>query len=104
MRGAAVVVLLGTGVLMQLLSVVGVLVAHDVVDRLHFTAPAALDVVAIALAVVVDDGLSVVGAKSSVIAALLVTINAVLTHATGRAVRVRQFGHWAAMPEERVEG
>jgi multisubunit Na+/H+ antiporter MnhG subunit len=100
---AAIVVLLGTGVLLQLLSIVGVLVASDVFDRLHFTGPSALGVVAIALAVLIDEGLSVVGAKSLVIAALLVTINAVLTHATGRAARVRQFGHWAAMPEERVE-
>ena len=104
MSSIAVVVLLGIGVLLQLLSIVGVLLAHDVFDKLHFTGPSALGVVAIALAVVVDEGLSVVGAKSLLIAALLVAINAVLTHATGRAARVRQFGHWAAMPEERVEG
>lgn len=103
MRTALVVVLLGAGVLVHLLCVAGILAARESFDRLHFTGPSALGVSAIGLAVIVAEGLSAVGVKVALITVALLVINPVITHATARAARVRQFGHWAAMPEDRVE-
>ena len=34
---------------------------------------------------------------------LLVLTNPVLSHATARAARIRQFGHWVALRADRVD-
>ena len=34
---------------------------------------------------------------------LLLITNPVVTHATARAARIRQFGHWVALRAERVD-
>jgi monovalent cation/proton antiporter MnhG/PhaG subunit len=97
MRAVLIWVLLGAGVLIQLLCSVGVLVMNDAFDRLHFTGPTSLGGLLIALAAVVDVGLSVVGVKAILIALLLSLINPVLTHATGHAGRVRQLEHQTSL-------
>lgn len=93
--------LLVTGVLVLVVCSLGVLVMDDVFDRLHFLGPSILGAWAIALAVVVDAGLSAIGVKALLIALLLTVVGPVLTHGTARAARVRQYGHWVAQPEER---
>ena len=100
----AVYVLLAIGVAVTLLSCVGVLVMPNVFDRLHYTGPATtIGAFAIALAVVVDAGWSAPSVKAIVVFALVFLTNPVLTHATARAARIRQFGHWVALRAERVE-
>jgi monovalent cation/proton antiporter MnhG/PhaG subunit len=87
-----------------LLSCVGVLVMPNVFDRLHYTAPATtLGAFAIALSIVVEEGWAAASVKAMVVFVLLVTTNPVLTHATARAARIRQFGHWVALRAERVD-
>src|SRR3954454_7068710 len=95
----AVWVLLAIGVAAQLLGVLGVLVAADVYDRLHFTGPASiLGPSALALAVVVDEGpLSQAGLKSILVALVLLTLSPVLVHATARAAFVHERGRLAPL-------
>jgi multicomponent Na+:H+ antiporter subunit G len=96
-------VVLGTAV--QVLSVLGLLLARNPYDRLHFTGPAStIAPVAFALAVIVDEGpVSQAGVKSVLIALTLVVLNGVLVHATARAARIREHGNWRLLPEEREE-
>jgi multicomponent Na+:H+ antiporter subunit G len=89
--------LLAIGVAAPLLGVVGVLVAADVYARLHFIGPASFfGPVALALAVVVDEGpISQAGLKSILVAFLLLGLSPVLVHATARAAYVRERGSLA---------
>jgi multicomponent Na+:H+ antiporter subunit G len=97
-------VLLGFGILITLISCLGVLAMPNVFDRLHYTAPAStLGAFAIALAVVVEEGWDASSVKAMLVFGLLFVTNPVLTHATARAARIRQFGHWVALRAERVE-
>jgi len=97
-------VLLGVGIAAVLLSCVGVLAMRNVFDKLHFTAPAAtVGAFAIALAIVVKEGWSPASLKAVLVFVLLAVTNPVVTHATARAARIRQFGHWVALKAERVD-
>lgn len=89
-----VAALLAVGVAAQLTGVVGVLVAANVYDRLHFTGPASIfGPLALAIAVVLDEGpLSQAGLKSALVALLVLALNPILVHATARAAYVRERG------------
>lgn len=90
----AIAVLLGFAVLMQLTSVIGILAADDVYDRLHFTGPASIFTpLAIAVAVAIDFGpLSQAGIKAAMTAALVMLLGPALVHATARAAHIRERG------------
>ena len=94
MTAVLVWILLTVGVLVALAGVVGVLVAGNVYDRLHFIGPAGIfGPVCLALAVVLDEGpLSQAGLKSILVALLLLALSPVLIHATARAAYVRERG------------
>ncbi|HEX2359363.1 MAG TPA: monovalent cation/H(+) antiporter subunit G [Solirubrobacterales bacterium] len=96
MSGTEVVVaaLLAAGVLIQLTSVIGILAARDVYDRLHFTGPASIFTpLAIAVAVAIDFGpLTQAGIKAALTAAIVALLGPVLAHATARAARIRERG------------
>ena len=102
MSAAIVWALLGVGVMAQLTGVLGVLVANDVYDRLHFIGPAGIfGPAAFALAIVVDEGpLSQAGLKSILVALLLLGLSPVLVHATARAAYVREHGTLSVEIEE----
>jgi monovalent cation/proton antiporter MnhG/PhaG subunit len=103
-RQAVVAGLLVVGVAASLLSCVGLLVMRDVFDRLHYSAPVAtVGAGAIGLAVLVEEGVAPQAIKALLMVFLVVVTNAVLTHATARAARMRQFGHWVALRVERVD-
>jgi multicomponent Na+:H+ antiporter subunit G len=75
-----------------------------VFDRLHYTGPATtIGALAIAVSIVVDAGWSASSVKAMLVVVLMFVTNPVLTHATARAARIRQFGHWVALRAERVE-
>jgi multicomponent Na+:H+ antiporter subunit G len=99
-----VAALVGLAVLVGVLSCVGVFVARDPYDSLHFTAPASvLSPVLIAIAVVIEEGIgSQAGIKSIVVALLLIVLNTVLVHATARAARIRAAGRWELEPAEKA--
>lgn len=69
----------------------------------YMSLPAAVGSVTLTVAVVCQTGGSQATAKCILIAAILIAINSVVTHATARAFRVRQIGHWEPRPEDRVE-
>lgn len=68
---------------------------RDPIQRLHFVTPAAtLSAALVSLGFWVSEPQKAAAAKVSVAMALLVAANAVVTHATARAIRVRaQGGH-----------
>jgi monovalent cation/proton antiporter MnhG/PhaG subunit len=96
-------VLLWIGVGLELFSCLGLLVMRSVYDRLHLSSPAALGVVFIAAAVVVDKSFSMVGNKAILIAVLAVIGAPLITHALGRMARIVQRGDWRLGPDENVE-
>jgi monovalent cation/proton antiporter MnhG/PhaG subunit len=94
-RALAVAALLTVGVGVELACCLGVLLMRGAYDKLHYTAPATtIGSLAIALAVVVEESFSQAGIKALLVFAVLGVANPVLTHATARAARVRQFGTW----------
>ncbi len=91
----AIDVLLVIGTLTCALSAIGVLVMKDFYERLHYMAPpATIGVGCFTLGVIIDKHLSTAGIKALLIFVVLFLMNAVLTHATARAARVRGFGRW----------
>jgi monovalent cation/proton antiporter MnhG/PhaG subunit len=95
-------VLMAIGTLAVLVGVLGVLVARDVYDRLHFIGPAGIFApTAFALAVVIDEGpFSQAGLKSMLTALILLGLSPVLVHATARAAYVREHGKLIAEEHE----
>ena len=90
-------VLLGVGVACVVISSLAMLVMKDLYERLHYLSPpATLSVICFTAAVIVDKHLSQAGIKALLIMAVLLLMNAVLTHATARPARIRQFGRWIA--------
>jgi monovalent cation/proton antiporter MnhG/PhaG subunit len=103
--GVVVAVLLATGVAAQLTAVVGVVVAADVYDRLHFTGPASIfGPSCLACAIVIDEGpLSQAGLKSILVGLLLLALSPILVHATARAAYVREHGSLGPLPAPPAE-
>ncbi len=101
---ALVAVLLIASSLLTLLCAVGVAVMRDPLQRLHFLSPpTAISAPLLAVAVFLDGQGMQAGLKVSLAALLLVLMNAVATHATARAVRVHQHGHWEPAIDDHVE-
>ena len=88
-------VLLAIGVSNALLGSLGVLLMKDLYERLHYMAPqSTISIACFAAAIVIDKHFSAAGIKAVLTAIVIIVMNAVLTHATARAARVRQFGRW----------
>lgn len=103
-REVLVALLLVLGVGVVIVSSLGVLLMRDAYDRLHYTGPAStVAPVAIGAAIVVEEGLSAVSAKTALIVAILLFTNPLLVHATARAGRVREHGAWTVRPDEDLE-
>ncbi len=101
MTGIIIRILLYASVAIALFSTIGVLVMSNLNEKLHYLAPpATLSVFMIATAIAIEEGWSQATAKAFFCAVALALLNPVLTHATARAARVREFGHWVSRPEE----
>jgi multicomponent Na+:H+ antiporter subunit G len=99
---AAALLVLGVGI--ELGCCLGVLVMRGVYDKLHYTSPAStLGVLAIAGAVLLRESIVGYGLKTILITLALLITNPILTHATARAARIRQFGAWTVQEEEKGE-
>ena len=98
-----VAVLLGVAVLLAIVCSIGVAVMRDPYQRLHFPAVlVSLCMMLIIAAVWYDERDWQARVKVIVIGLLLFVMNAVLTTATARAVRIRQSGRWEAHADEMV--
>jgi multisubunit Na+/H+ antiporter MnhG subunit len=86
-----VVALLGIGVVVSLLCAVGLLLARDELDGLHFVALAGtLGVGPIVAALVLAAPISTTAFKSILVLLLTGVGGPVLAHTTGRAIRLRR--------------
>ena len=94
-------VLLALAVLTVAASAIGVLVVRDAYARLHYVTPAAVVApVLVALAIFVTEGLDE-NAGEMVLALVFMVIAApFLSHATMRAIRVREEGDWRGPRED----
>jgi multisubunit Na+/H+ antiporter MnhG subunit len=88
-------VLLGLAVAVVISASVGVLVMRDPYQKLHFVTPAALVApVLVALAVLVQAGLVENTGETCLALLFMVIAGPFLSHATVRAIRVREKGDW----------
>ncbi len=95
--------LLGLGVLVEALSVAGLLAMPNLADRLHFLTPAtSLGGPLLAGAVVAKEALSHQGIVAVLTAAFLLAFGPVIGHATARAARIRRHQDWRPRPGETV--
>jgi multisubunit Na+/H+ antiporter MnhG subunit len=96
-------ILLGTAVLLAILCSLGLLVMRNPYQRLQFSAPVVgVSIMLIVAAVWVEDAEWQSRIKATLIALILFFTNAILSHATARAIRIREVGHWPATEDEHV--
>jgi monovalent cation/proton antiporter MnhG/PhaG subunit len=99
----AVEVSLAICVVTSLICCLGLLLMNDVYEKMHYMATVSTIASFFLLAaVVIKEGAGQAAIKASLIFAVLLITNAVLTHATARAARVRTFGAWDVPPETPV--
>ena len=95
-------ILLGLAVLVVLGASLGVLLMRDAYQKLHFVTPAALVApVLVALAVLVQAGLVENSGETCLALVVMVIAGPYLSHATMRAIRVRERGDWRPPRTER---
>ncbi|HEY3956430.1 MAG TPA: monovalent cation/H(+) antiporter subunit G [Streptosporangiaceae bacterium] len=88
-------ILLGLAVVIAFASAAGVLVMRDAYQKLHFVTPAALVApLLVALAIMVQHGLQEDTGESFVALLFMVIAGPFISHATIRAIRVREKGDW----------
>jgi multisubunit Na+/H+ antiporter MnhG subunit len=88
-------ILLGLAVVVVLSASVGVLVMRDAYQKLHFVTPAALVApFLVALAIFVQMGLVENTGETFLALLFMVIAGPYLSHATIRAIRVRETGDW----------
>lgn len=101
--GVVAAVLLALGVGLQLVAALGLAAMRDTYARLHYPGVSGFGLAAIAVAIFVREGFSMIGDKALATAAITILAGPVLVHATARAARVRRLGDWTIRPGEKVE-
>jgi monovalent cation/proton antiporter MnhG/PhaG subunit len=97
-------VLLGAVVLLCWLGVLGMWRMKEPMQALHYLSlPATAGAILLTIAVLVSQGLGQAFGKALLIAAILLASNSVVTHATARAFRAREIGHWEPMDGDPME-
>jgi multicomponent Na+:H+ antiporter subunit G len=95
-------VLLALAVLTVAASAIGLVVMPDAYSRLHYVTPAAVVApVLVALAVFVAEGLDENTGETVLALVFMVIAAPFLSHATIRAIRVRETGDWRGHPPDR---
>jgi multicomponent Na+:H+ antiporter subunit G len=96
-------VLVGIAVALALACSIGVAIMNNPLQRLHFSAPVtSFSVALIACAVWIDDPNWQARLKVVLIALIMFLMNAILSHATARAIRIRDDKHFEPQPRERI--
>ncbi|MBV8205689.1 MAG: monovalent cation/H(+) antiporter subunit G [Acidobacteria bacterium] len=95
----AVEVSLGIAVVTALICCLGLALMKDFFEKLHYMSTVCtVSSFFVLLAVVLKEGAGQAAIKMALIFVALLIMNAVLTHASARAARVRTFGTWLADP------
>lgn len=97
--------LLGFCVILTAICCLALVLVKDVFNRMHYLAPvASFAILGLVIAVGLQEGWGQPLIKSCLVMIALFLVNAVLTHATARAARVRRLGHWLPAPKENIPG
>lgn len=101
-RDMVTYLLLGLAVLIVAGASLGILLMRDAYQKLHFVTPAALVApVLVTLALLVRSGLTENTGETCLALVFLVVAGPYLSHATIRAIRVREKGDWRPEKEEK---
>ena len=92
MRAALAVALLVLGCAAQVIACLGVARMRTALDRLHYTGASVLAVWAIALAILVDHGFSMIADKALLLAAFVLVSSPVAVQVLARAIRTSARG------------
>lgn len=87
-------ILLAIVVLAAWLGVLGMLRMKEPTQALHYLSLPAVGAIALVIAVFAETGAGQASFKTIAIAIILLAVNSVVTHATARAFRTREIGHW----------
>lgn len=100
----AIDVLLGLTVLACWIGVLGMMRMRHPMQALNYLAlPATAGMAALTVAVFLKTGWDPAAFKTVVIAVVVLGINSVVTHASARAFRARELGHWEPRDGDRLE-
>ena len=103
MKAITIEVLLAAGVLLTLLSVLGMLRMRDPYQRMHYMSPpASLSALFIGVAIFLQEGLKPVTFKALFIVLVLTAMNSIVTHETARAFRINEVDDWSPADGEEV--
>lgn len=95
--------LLAVAVLVAFVCSIGLLVMRDAYQRMHFATPVvSVTILFITIAIWIEDPQWQARIKSALIALILFLMNAVLSHATARAIRLRQSDRLEISREENI--
>jgi multicomponent Na+:H+ antiporter subunit G len=86
----AVVALGALALALEVVAVLGVLVMPDAYDRLHYIGLSTMGGIALGLAVLVQEGPSLIAIKAGLTVLILLTTSPLMTHATARALHARR--------------
>jgi len=101
----AVEVFLAIAVLSAWLCCIAIVVMPNLYERLHYLSTVTtISAFSILVAVVIEEGWGQATVKTILTCVVLLLINAIVTHATARAARVRTLGHWSSDPHEQILG
>ena len=94
-------ILVGLALALCLVCSLGMLISRDPLQRLQFTTPiASVAFVLIAAAVWVSDSQWQARTKAALIAFLMIGSNAVVSHATARAIHIRETGGFEGVDDD----
>ncbi len=97
-------VLLSGVVILCWLGVIGMWKMKEPVQALHYLSlPATAGAVLLTIAVLISEGPGQAFWKVLLIAVILLATNSVVTHATARAFRARELGHWEPLDGDSME-
>jgi len=101
----AVEVLLAIAVIVSWLCCLGLLLMKDFYEKLHYmSSVTTISAFCVLAAVVIEEGWGQATIKTVLVFLTLLVMNAVLSHATARAARIRALGHWTPDPKEEIPG
>jgi len=101
----AVATLLGIMVATSFISCWALVLFRDKFQRMHYlSVVTTVSTLSLLIAVVIKEGWGQATLKTILTFLVLILINAVVTHATARAARIREYGSWTPTPDEHIPG
>ncbi len=96
-------ILLALVVLAAWIGVLGMLRMREPTQALHYLSLPAVGAILLTVAVFIETGPSQASWKTLAICFMLLAVNSVVTHATARAFRTRELGHWEPRDGDSIE-